>query len=219
VVIGLALLMNLSGSPWERPEVAIGPLFFIHGTLKFVVAADAANRLSDLRRTEMLPLLWGTRLSVLEIARGQILAMRRLYRGPIIAALAYDAFWLCMVFCNAPPADGPKLVLQLLCVVGIFIWDLYSVAWVGLWFGLKCDRAANGAYFAMLEILVWPWFVPLLWLVVAPETSRFTLTLIWTGTSIVANWVFTTLAYGNLQRRFLPLLQERAARVSKAHLA
>jgi ABC-type transport system involved in multi-copper enzyme maturation permease subunit len=215
VLVGLAGLMNSSGSPWTEPDVAIGSLFFVHGILKFVVATDAANRMDGLRRTDMIALLWGTRLSVSEIMRGQLLAMRRLFAPPVLAALAYDLFWLYMCLTEGPDRGRAALVVQFVCVVAIFLWDLHVVAWVGLWGGYKCKRAANGVYLAVLQVLVLPWVLPLLWLATAKEPGRLELTLCWAFTSALANWSFRAIAGRAWQRRFHPLLQERAARASK----
>jgi hypothetical protein len=218
LLVGVALIMNCAGPNWRDPSEAIGSLFFIHGIIKVMVGVDAGNRFGDLRSNQLLPMIWGTRLSVAEIADGQVLAMRRLFRVPVLAALAYDLFWLFMVL-GEPEARGLAVGFQFVCVVAIFLVDLSAIARVGLWYGLKLKRPANATYVVMLQVLLPPWLGVLGLVLLLDKPGSWALTLVWTAGSVLANWVFSVRARAELQNQFHRQVQDRAARTASWRMA
>jgi len=215
VTLGFALLMNLGGSPWGQTDTAVGPLFFAHATLKLVVASDAASRFDQLRRSGMLPLIWSTRLSAAEIVEGQMQSMKRLFRGPALAILAYDLLWLVMSLRDRVNTSSALILACAVCVSGISLWDLWTLARVGLWHGLKCRRPGNAAYLAMFKILGVPWLGVMPAAFVPGEASLTEVLLLWTLFSVVANTVFPAMAAGAFRREFPRLMRDPVAEGSR----
>ncbi|MBI5387395.1 MAG: ABC transporter permease subunit [Verrucomicrobia bacterium] len=200
LLLGLGLAANMTGLAWAEPKPALTTVLFIHGIVSVMVAIDATGRLGGLRRNHLLQLVWSTRLSVEEIVRGQWLAIRRLFAGPVLAVLAFDALWCVMVTVDSP-ADNRWMPVVIAIMAGMFLWSLHALAWSGLWHGLKAKRTANATYLALGEILAFP----LLFAIAtqaASSSSGLTLMLAgWVVLSALANTLFTWGARSSLREQ------------------
>ncbi|MSU19892.1 MAG: ABC transporter permease [Pedosphaera sp.] len=133
--------------------------FLLHTILKFWVAAEACRPLAEERHNGSLELLLSTPLSVEEILRGQILALKRQFVGPVFIILLID-----LIMCLAGRNDRWLETAHdwtMLCIGGIlmFVADLYTLAWVGMWLGLTAKKASFAASGALMRVLGLPWFL------------------------------------------------------------
>jgi hypothetical protein len=108
-------------------------------------------------------------LTVQEILRGHWLACRRLFGVPAAAILGAEAVFLAGgLTVNVQDRDMAALTLA---GGGIFLWDLYALAWVGLWLGLVKPRPNQAFTGAIVRVLVLPWLAFFLCLFVLGDSG------------------------------------------------
>src|SRR5262249_8772796 len=136
---------------------AIGAMIALQFTVKFWVAWEAARRLHEGRRLGTLELLAGTPLSVTELVLGQYVSLKRQFAKPVLVVLALDVL---LSLASLPGVLrlgwGGDFVLFFIAVVLMFFIDVYALAWVGLWLGLK----SKAAWAAALTTLAWVLALP-----------------------------------------------------------
>jgi ABC-type transport system involved in multi-copper enzyme maturation permease subunit len=158
-VVFLVSLMPFAGGPRAkiRPDWAIGTMIALQFTVKFWIAWEAARRLHEGRRLGTLELLAGTPLSVAELVMGQIVSLKRQFIKPILVVLALDA---ALSLISLPGVLrlgwGADFVMFLLAVVLMFLIDVYALAWVGLWMGLKSKTSWAAALITLAWVLALP---------------------------------------------------------------
>ena len=143
------------GTDMLDPAVYIPTALLLHTALKFWVAGEACRPLAEDRRSGTLELLLSTPHSVEAILRGQMLALKRQFAGPIAIILLADFVMFLAGMRNRflDTSNGWIVV----CLVGIstFLADIYTLAWVGMWLGLtarKANWAASGALARVLGL-------------------------------------------------------------------
>ena len=131
----------------------------IHTLLKFWLAAEACRQFAEDRRSGALELLLSTPLSVLELLRGQLLALNRQFMGGVVMVLLMDLlmFLTCMRdrFVTGS-SEGPLLFFS---GILMFVADLCALAWVGMWLGLTSKTVNRAAGAAIVRVLVLPWIL------------------------------------------------------------
>ena len=66
----------------------------IHLIFRIWVAAQACHSLAEARNSGTLDLMFSTPLTTSEIIQGQVLALKRLFTGPVVAILALEGVFL-----------------------------------------------------------------------------------------------------------------------------
>jgi hypothetical protein len=125
----------------------------VHTVLKIWIASEAGRRLTIDRRSGALELLLSTPMSVREILKGQILALRRQFLGPLLVVLCAD-----VVFAIASHRDQD---LNWIWTAGItmLIADVIVLPFVGMWAGLSARNTNRAAGTAIARIMVLPWII------------------------------------------------------------
>lgn len=134
--------------------------YLLHAGLKIWVVWEACRRLVEDRRSGTLEVLLCTPLSVREILRGQWLALRRQFGGPILAILLIDLLllWFGLLSTTTVRSLGrSEFLLAFLAGMVIFLLDVVVLAWLGMWLGLKSASATRVALGAWLRVMVLPW--------------------------------------------------------------
>ncbi|MBI3849657.1 MAG: ABC transporter permease subunit [Verrucomicrobia bacterium] len=205
---GLAELKN----DWLEEVTYVMTALFLHSVLKIWVATEACQRLNHDRQSGALELLLSTPLSVSEILRGQLLALRRQFLGPILIVLLADFLFLI----NLKYESTRTLVF--LAGMGMLVADVYTLSWVGMWLGLKAKDANRATGSAVARILILPWvlfYVGGMFLEALQfSTRRFniqteTTILVWFALGIFINLIFFTRANQGLRRHLRSLATER----------
>jgi hypothetical protein len=131
----------------------------VHSLLKVWLASEAGQRFGPDRRSGTLELVLSTPLSVRQIVRGHWLALRRLFLGPVSVVLGMDLVFTLLGIVGEAPHDRPYWFYVCLAGIGMFVADLYTLAWVGMWQGLatKHPNRATGA--TVGRVMVLPWVV------------------------------------------------------------
>ncbi len=190
--------------------------------LKGWVASEAGRQLAEDRKSGALELLLSTSITVREILRGQSLALKRQFLGPLVLVLLVGGIFMC---CDTGTIDEEKPFW--LCLWGggmvMLVADLTALYWVGLWQGLTAknpNRAVSGTVgcvlalpnvaFALVALVV-----SLIWTGGRPEptwqpTWRFFVGL-WLGLGLAADFGFGAWARHKLLSEFRLAATERYA--------
>lgn len=141
------------------PAAYIPTAIILHTLIKFWVASDSCRPLGEDRRSGALELLLSSPLTVDEILRGQILALKRQFGWAVSLILLAD-FSMFFGGMHDRFLDTSKDWL-LLCLAGIvtFLADIYTLAYVGMWLGLTAKKSHRASSGALLRVLVLPWLI------------------------------------------------------------
>jgi ABC-type Na+ efflux pump permease subunit len=128
--------------------------------LKTWIASQACHCLAEARRNNALEMLLSTPLTVDQIIRGQILSLRRIFLLPILIILGLEIAGLAGGIYLLDKHDragsiGFTLFFGLL-YLGMFILDIVTLAWTGMWFGLSSKNETTAIVKTILYILVLP---------------------------------------------------------------
>jgi magnesium-transporting ATPase (P-type) len=104
-----------------------------------------------------LELLLSTPLTVGEILRGQMLALRRQFLGPVLAVAVLDLVFM-VVGARASGLAQDNL-WGWVCWAGIvtLLADAYTLCWVGMWVGLVSKRPNRATSAVITRVMVLPW--------------------------------------------------------------
>lgn len=188
----------------------------LHSLIKLWLALEACRPLSEERRSGSIELLLSTPLSVDEILAGQFLALKRQFGWPVLIVLVVD-FVMFLAGIRDRFLDTSNDWLML-CLAGVlmFVADLVTLAWVGMWLGLNSNRSNRAARGAALRILVLPWLVFLGFITATAilNVGRYSepdnLALgVWFVIGMVNNLFFFTWARTNLRQRLRTVAMNR----------
>jgi ABC-type transport system involved in cytochrome c biogenesis permease component len=149
------------GEDMFEPIVTIFSAVVIHTIWKIWLAGEATRRFLEDRQSGALELLLVTPLTVREILAGQQKALLRQFGPSVLAILAID-FGLFVSGIEETSSDAEGFFVWFtvwLTLAGFFVFDLFTLSWVGMWTGLtgkSPSRAASTAYFYILAL---PWLV------------------------------------------------------------
>lgn len=124
-----------------------------HTLLKLWIASEAGRRMALDRRSGALELILSTPLSVKSILSGQFMALRQQFLIPALVVLLFD-----VMFLLASRLDNEMLWIWSAGII-VFIADMVTLAWVGLWMGLTSRNAGRAAGAAVVRIMILPWGV------------------------------------------------------------
>jgi hypothetical protein len=129
--------------------------------LKAWVAAEAGRQLAEDRKLGALELLLSTPMTIHDILRGQLLALRRQFLGPLVLVLV-TIFVFMWATLREPDTEDMRSFVRLLCIGGMvmIVADLIALYWVGMWQGLTAKNPNRTASASVARILVLP---PLAW--------------------------------------------------------
>jgi ABC-type Na+ efflux pump permease subunit len=173
------------------PVVFMLTAFFAHAALKYMVTTESCRQIAEDRRTGALELLLSTPLSVPEILRGQRLALQRAFFPAVAAVLLADLVMMAVKMQNRFSGGSAEWDVSFLVGVVVFVADLYTVTWVGMWLGLTSKTASRATFGVLFRVLFLPWilFFALMTVFFLSASSRSG----GSDTSIIAIWVFLAL--------------------------
>jgi ABC-type transport system involved in cytochrome c biogenesis permease component len=119
--------------------------------LKVWVAVEATHCFNGDRHSGALELLLSTPLEIPEIIRGQLQALKRQFFWPTVLVLTL--FFLFVVSENAKGV----FVFWWLGSMAMLVGDLLSIAYIGMWLGLKGRYATRASAVTLARVLVLPW--------------------------------------------------------------
>jgi len=148
---------------WRYPHFAdSGTAVFLVGLwllgpLKWLATSEASYRLVADLQTGAMELLLTTPLTVQDILRGQLRSMDRLFLWPAAVVVAVQTVMLLLI----PDQTHADTTIVGLAIVGVImaLWDLRTLAWVGMWLGMTLQRPDRALAGAVLRVLVLPWLI------------------------------------------------------------
>jgi hypothetical protein len=197
--------------------VAGATIVLLHWILKFQVISLSSRLLAGRRRSGELEMLLTTPCDEDEIIQTSLSEIKRALLWPTWFALAIDATALIVGWCLLGFVDGMPWVFLVLAET---IWmglNLFSLAWTGLFFGLKMANPAAAAAWTSFWIVLFPWLASA---AVAGFTAMLMPNAVHNGDLlgpfalmfvvfiIAGNTAVMGLAIGELRDRFRPIVTE-----------
>ncbi|MFO1499853.1 MAG: ABC transporter permease subunit [Verrucomicrobiota bacterium] len=223
VLVALATLAGLwSGLYFQyRSSVLDSSVYLLmayaaHTLLKIWAAFESCRPLAEERQTGGLELLLSTPLPVSEMLEGQMLALKRHFGWPVTIVLAADIVMLVAGGRDDVFDPSREWLLLWLALMIMFVADLFTIAWVGLWLSLTAKRAGRAVTGTIARVLVLPWivFVLGLSLLAFMRLERFNpseLTLLGGafGLAMIVDIILIAWAGTNLRERFRDAAAQR----------
>ena len=177
------LLVGWDG--WSAGMTAL-VAFFLQATLKWLTASEAAFRFSEDRRSGALELLLTTGLDAPRIVEGSMLAMRRLFGVPAAALLVVET---AMLFSGGGGPGGQiNDWLPAAAAMAMFVWDMPTLAWAGMWYSVAGRRPQYASLRAIFRVLFVPWLVFSAVLFVVGVWNWLVVALLWLIVCGANNW-------------------------------
>lgn len=143
---------------WLNEGVYISTAIVVGLIFKAWVASEATRQMAEERHGGTLELLLSTPLSVPEILRGQWLALRRQFLWPVCAVVL---LLVSLMEASLRPivSSDQRTVLATIWLGGIamFLADLVTLYWVGMWDGLTTANAQRAAGNSLAKVILVPW--------------------------------------------------------------
>jgi len=143
---------------WLNEGVYVTTAISVNVVLRYWFAGEAARTLAENRKAGALELLLSTPLKVQEILRGQWLALRRQFLGPLVAILLVE-FLFMLATVREAVGDEERLFWYCLWITGMsmLVADMIALYWLGMWQGLTAKNPIRAAGGALARVLVLPW--------------------------------------------------------------
>jgi hypothetical protein len=203
----LGLLFWQAGAPVLDVPLAVTVVALSHVILKFAVAAEASRSLFDERRSGALELLLTTPLGEENILRERMLALKRRFLLPLGWILFVDVTAALVAIWKTGLWEGMGWTAAIAGLFLVLLLNLYCLAWVGAWMGLKCKSAGQATRRTLLLVLALP-LLGMISVVVAAGVAAggwlqpemfFPIALIFIGLGVMCNIGFCGLAMTELQ--------------------
>lgn len=199
---------------WLNEGIYVLTGLLLNLLLKFWFGLEAGRQLADDRRQGALELLLSTPLSVADLLRGQRLALRRQFLGPVVVVLTvFGLLMMAGAMDNASlqdPSDQSLWGLSWAAGMVMLLADLAALYWVGMWQALTAKNSTRAAAGSLGRILALPWVVLALGLLVlalvwpngeGDSVARLFLGA-WVGVGLAADVGFGAWARHNLLSEF-----------------
>jgi hypothetical protein len=149
------------GRDWLNVGTYIVTGLLLCVAIKILFGLDAGRQLAEDRSAGTLELLLTTPLTVRDVLRGQGLALRRQFEGPVIVVLIVCFLFMMLgaatEMSQLEPEDRTLWFSVWTAAVVLLIADLGSLFWYGMWQGLRARSSARAATGNLVTILLLPW--------------------------------------------------------------
>ena len=206
-----------SGDMWVDEAALVLTALMLNFTLKVWVAIEAGQELADDQKSGAVELLLSVPLTVRDILRGQLLALRRQFLKPLLVVMAVEVVFMLMLYQRTP---GWEVLVMWLAGLTILTADLAALVWVAMARALTAKNHNQATISTLARVLVLPWVVfglvvgaGNLWSALTPGPGwspgwQFHLGL-WFGLSLAADLIFGLRAWWQLQTRFREITLRR----------
>jgi ABC-type transport system involved in multi-copper enzyme maturation permease subunit len=209
-----------SGIYWLDKTVCLCTALLLNSTFKVWVILEAGQRLSEEREAGIFELLLTTPVSVADLLRGQWLALRRQFLGPVLAVIAAESLLVRSLY---PRYLGWSDVLFWLAGTIMLAADLVALGWVTMLAALRAKTQHRATVTAITRLLVLPWllwgaavWLPCLWLaawsgIVGPMPGWQYCLGWWVGLGLGIDLLFGLWAWWVLRHRFRQIVLNQFA--------
>jgi len=130
---------------------------FLHGMLKFWITSEACQRFGPDHRAGALELVLSTPMSVREILRGQMLALRRQFLWPLLLVAGIDVIFMAASMGHSSASERAGWIWFYLFMISTLLADSFTLCWTGMWVGLKSKRPNRATAATIARVLLLPW--------------------------------------------------------------
>ncbi len=177
--------------------------------LKIWITSEAGWRLGEDRKLGALELLLSTPLEVEDILQGQMLALKRQFLAPLIAALVIESvFLVASMHGNSSDTEGLAALVSF-WVAGLFLLvaDIAALSAVAMWVSLTARNPNRTTGITVRRVLILPLAIGaailILLAIFRQEENGWKLTLgLWFGLGILADAFFGGRAWWRLRHEF-----------------
>lgn len=135
----------------------VGVMMLAHFVFKLWTCSEVCNRFIQDRRAGALELLLTTPLDVPDIAHGISLALRHIFRKPIVALIVFELFLMGMaILAPRQLADRSLIILWFAGLIGTLLVDLWALKWLALWSSLYAASIGRVLIVTILKIMLVP---------------------------------------------------------------
>jgi ABC-type Na+ efflux pump permease subunit len=147
-----------NGRGWTDVAVYIPTAFILNCMLKLWITSEAGRRLGEDRKLGSLELILSTPLTVRDILRGQLLALRRQFLGPTIAVLLIEFIFLLATLKDAGHSadDIPFYVALWAATSVMLVVDMVVLSVVAMWVGLSAKNPNRATGITLVRVAVLP---------------------------------------------------------------
>jgi len=146
-----------AGSEWFNEGIYFPTAILLNSMLKLWVASEAGRQFADDRQSGALELVVSTPLRVKEILRGQRLALRRQFLGPLLAVIAVELIFLAASLRRQSFHEQPLNPVLWLAGITMLVADLLALSWVGMWEAMTAKKPNHVTGKTVVRILLAPW--------------------------------------------------------------
>jgi len=147
----------LAGSEWYNEGVYFPTAILLNSMLKLWVASEAGRQFAEDRHSGALELVVSTPLSVKEMLRGQWLALRRQFLGPLLVVIAVELIFLAASLERESFRAQPINPVLWLAGIVMLVADVVALGWVGMWEAMTAKKPNHVTGKTIVRILVAPW--------------------------------------------------------------
>jgi ABC-type transport system involved in multi-copper enzyme maturation permease subunit len=143
---------------WLNEGVYVGTALLVNLSLRYWFAGEATRAIADQRKAGALELLLSTPFQVRAILKGQWLALKREFLGPLILVLVVETVFMMATIRESVP-DDDRLFWFALWSAGMLmlIADLLALFTIGTWQGLTARNPLRALAATLGRVLVVPW--------------------------------------------------------------
>jgi ABC-type Na+ efflux pump permease subunit len=123
--------------------------------LKLWIGLEASRPLAEERQSGSFELLLSTPLEIQDILKGQWLALKRQFFGPVLLSMVAVLFFLIHTLRHAMPGER-VLVGIWVCGILIFAMDVLALFWVATFSALKTQSPNQAAFSSITRIVIAP---------------------------------------------------------------
>lgn len=159
---------------WLTEATYVATALLVHTAVKFWVASEACQKLGQDHRSGALELILSTPLTVSEIVRGQMLALRRQFLGPVSLIVVVDLAFMVAGLRSYGLASDASWSWTCMAGIVVFVADVYTLCWVGMWVGLIARRPNRASGNTVIRVMLVPWLAFVGFLILASFISLWT---------------------------------------------
>jgi len=152
-----------SRQDWLEEGIYVMTGLLLNLLIKVWFGLEAGRQLGEDRRDGALELLLSTPLTVRDILRGQLLALRRQFQWPTLVVLMVFTLFLVVGLHDTASMEDPEArvwwAMFWAGAIVMMLADLAALYWLGMWQGLVAKNPLRAAANSLACILVLPWAI------------------------------------------------------------
>jgi hypothetical protein len=217
IVIWWLTVRAVLDSSWRDEILAFTTALLLNSLLKLWLAVETGQRLADDQKLGALELLLSTPLTIRDILRGQFLALRRQFLGPLMFVVGIEIV-LTIVVADYSPLYASRTYAFGNASLCLLAADLAALVWVAIASALIAKNPNQASVNTIFRLLILPWVA---WFIIVTITNvwrmlhgsnepdwKFYLYL-WVWLGLLADAAFGLPAWWLVRNRFRELALQR----------